>query len=224
MLLVIVVITVAIGFFVPVTVVLAAVVLGVTSALRQRGRRHRRRRSDEGRALETALDVLVGELNVGAHPVQAFTVAAAESGGTVGESFRAVAARARLGADVPAGLHSVAAASALSTQWDRLAVTWQLAADHGLTMSTLMRAAQRDIIARQRFSARVTVGMAGARTTAAILAGLPALGVLLGQMLGADPVGFLLGGGTGGWLLVVGVSLACCGLRWADHITDRLLP
>ena len=52
--------------------------------------------------------------------------------------------------------------------------------------------------------------MAGARTTAAVLAGLPVLGIGLGQLIGADPSSFLLSGGAGGWLLVIGVALACC--------------
>jgi tight adherence protein B len=65
--------------------------------------------------------------------------------------------------------------------------------------------------------------MAGARTTAAVLAGLPVLGVCLGQMIGADPLHFLFSGGAGGWLLVVGVMLACCGLLWSDRITGRAL-
>ena len=90
--------------------------------------------------------------------------------------------------------------------------------EHGLAIAALMRAAQRDIVERQRFSARVTAGMAGARATAAILAGLPVLGVLLGQLIGARPLSFLLSGSAGGWLLVVGSTLACGGLLWSDRI------
>lgn len=89
-------------------------------------------------------------------------------------------------------------------------------------MAALIRTAQRDIVERQRFTARVEAGLAGARATAAILAGLPLLGVFLGELVGAHPVGFLLGGGVGGWLLVVGTTLVCVGLVWADRITDRL--
>ena len=94
-------------------------------------------------------------------------------------------------------------------------------ADHGLAIATLMQTAQRDIVERERFSARVDAGMAGARTTAAVLAGLPLLGVGLGELIGADPLSFLLSGGVGGWLLVIGVTLACCGLLWSDRITAR---
>jgi tight adherence protein B len=208
----------------PLTTVLATAVLSATLALRHRRRRRARRAGDEGRALEAAIDVLVGELRAGAHPVCAFGFAADESRGTVADSCRAVAARARLGADVAAGLRSVAETSALPEQWHRLAVCWQLAVDHGLAMSTLMRAAQRDITERQRFSAQLTSAMAGARTTATILAGLPVLLVLLGQLIGARPVAFLLAGHAGGWLLLIGVTLVCGGLLWSDRITDRVTP
>ncbi len=79
-----------------------------------------------------------------------------------------------------------------------------------MAIATLMQAAQRDIVERERFSAKVDAGMAGARTTAVVLAGLPLLGIGLGELIGAEPVSFLLSAGAGGWLLVVGVTLACC--------------
>jgi tight adherence protein B len=70
----------------------------------------------------------------------------------------------------------------------------------------------------------VQAGLAGARATAAILAGLPCVGVALGELIGAHPVRFLLGGGAGGWLLVLGVGLIGIGVTWSDHIIDRLMP
>ncbi|MGB8388135.1 type II secretion system F family protein [Mycobacterium sp.] len=206
----------------PLTTVLTVAVVGATASLRYRRRRAIQRATCEGRMLETALDVLVGELRVGSHPVRAFRVAADETVGAVAVSLRAVAARARLGADVAAGLRAAARSSALPAHWDRLAVCWQLASDHGLAVAALMRAAQRDISERQRFSARVSSSMAGARATAAILAGLPVLGVLLGQLIGARPLSFLLSGHAGGWLLVIGSTLTCAGLLWSDRISDRL--
>jgi tight adherence protein B len=206
---------------VPVTTSVAAALALGTLALRRRRHVTKRGAADEGRALQGGLEVLVGELRIGAHPVRAFDIAAEETGGTVGAAFRSVAARAGLGADVSAGLHAVAARSTLAHEWDRMAVFWQLAAQHGLAVSTLMRAAQLDIVERQRFYSRVEAGMAGARATAVILAGLPVLGVVLGELIGAAPVAFLSGGGVGGLLLVIGVALLCAGLWWADRITDR---
>lgn len=203
------------------TTVLGLAVVAVTLSLRWRRRRRGDRGMDESRSMETAIDVLVGELRAGAHPATAFAVAAEETTGPVADACRAVAARARLGADVAAGLRGVGVTAALPSQWERLAVCWQLATDHGLAMSVLMQAAQRDIVERQRFSGQVRSAMAGARATATILAGLPVLSVLMGQAIGARPLWFLLGGGLGGWLLVAGLTLVGGGLIWADRITDR---
>jgi tight adherence protein B len=203
----------------PVAVTLSAGILGTTWTLRRRRSLASRAHAREAAELQSALDVLIGELRVGAHPVAAFEVAAREVEGPVAESLRGVAARARLGADVTAGLRSSAASSRLSAHWERLALFWGLAQTHGLAIATLMRAAYRDVVEREHFSARVDAGMAGARTTAAVLAGLPVLGIGLGQLIGADPLHFLLSDGAGGWLLAAGVTLACCGLLWSDRIT-----
>jgi tight adherence protein B len=48
--------------------------------------------------------------------------------------------------------------------------------------------------------------------------------VALGDLIGAHPVRFLLGGGAGGWLLAFGVGLIGIGVTWSDHIIDRLTP
>lgn len=205
----------------PLTTVVSIAVVGAMVVLRYHRHIRGRRGADEGRALEAGLDVLVGELRVGAHPVRAFDTAADETVGPVSECLRAVAARARMGADVAAGLRAAAGPSVLPANWERLAVCWQLASDHGLAIAALMRAAQRDIVERQRFSSKVESGLAGARATAAILAALPVLGILLGQLIGARPLRFLFGGG--GWFLVVGLTLLCAGVWWSDRITDRVV-
>lgn len=212
----------AAAMVVPPTVTFAVVVIAATFAVRRRGVRRRVRRAAESAALQGALGLLVGELRVGAHPVVAFEAAAAEVDDSVATSLRAVAARARLGADVAAGLHSVALDSSLPGHWERLAVCWHLAQTQGLAIVALVQAAQRDVVERERFASAVTAGMAGARATATILAGLPLLGVGLGQLIGAEPLSFLLSGGVGGWLLIIGVMLACTGLWWSDRITDRV--
>ncbi len=207
----------------PAGVVAAVGLVTATVTERRRRRRRRRARATEAAALQGALDVLVGELRVGAHPVTALDTAADDSAGAVAVALRTIAARARLGADVAAGMRSVARTSALPAHWERLAVYWQLAQAHGLAIATLMQTAQRDLVERERFASRVDAGMAGARTTAGVLAGLPVIGVVLGQLIGADPLTFLVLGGFGQWLLVIGVALACLGLRWSDRITEGVL-
>ena len=214
---------VALVLVVPITAVVAFAILALTLTARRRRALLSARRAAESTALQGALAVLVGELRVGAHPIAAFETAASEVDGPVAARLSEVAARARLGADVGAGLRDVAAQSMLPEQWERLAVCWQLAQAHGLAIATLMRTAHRDVVERDRHASRVTAGMAGARATAVILAGLPLLGIGLGELIGADPVRFLLAGGPGGWLLVIGVVLACCGLAWSDCIINRVL-
>ncbi|MCV7057964.1 type II secretion system F family protein [Mycolicibacterium gilvum] len=206
----------------PTTAAALGLLLATLGARRRVTRAHRRRTA-EATALQDALDVLVGELRVGAHPVAAITVAGHEARGRIAESLNAVAARALLGADVPAGLRAEGRRSPSPGHWDRLAVCWQLAQTHGLAIAALMRAAQRDITERERFRGRVESGMAGARATAVILAGLPVLGVLLGHAIGAEPLAFLLSGGAGGWLLLVGTVFVCAGLLWSDRITAQVL-
>lgn len=216
------VVAVVAGLLAPIGAVLAVTIVGATVLLRRRQSGARRRRGAESTALQSALEVLVGELRVGAHPVAAFDIAAAEIAGPVADSLRAVSARARLGADVGEGLRCVAQGSLVPAHWERLAVCWQLAETYGLAIGTLMHTAHRDIVERERFSMRAEAGMAGARTTAAVLAGLPVLGIGLGQLIGADPLTFLFSAGAGGWLLVIGVTLKCAGLLWTDRITRRL--
>lgn len=205
---------------VPVTTMLAAVAVIGTVELRRRRRAARLRVQREGRTLGSALELLTAELRAGAHPVRAFDIAAGETPGRVGAGLRTVAARAALGADVAAGLRAAAPGSGMPGYWERLSACWQLAVEHGLPIGVLMRAAQTDITGRHRYAAQVDAGMAGARATAVILAALPLLGVLFGELLGASPMVFL-SQGAGGWVLVIGVGLLCAGVLWAGRITDR---
>jgi tight adherence protein B len=213
----------AAAFVLPAGVVVAAAVVVGTAMLRLRRARARRRRIDEAAALQSALDVLAGELRAGAHPVAAFETAATEVVDDVAAALRAVAARARLGVDVGVGLRSAASESVVPSYWNRLAVCWDMAHRHGLAIALLMRTAQRDLVERARFESRVSAGMAGARATAGVLAVLPVVGIALGQLVGADPLSFLFSGGVGGWLLAVGATLSCAGLLWSDRITAGTL-
>ncbi|ORB00563.1 hypothetical protein BST33_11390 [Mycolicibacter minnesotensis] len=210
------------GLALPLGAWLSGLVVAATAAVRRRRGLRRRRADAESRAWEAALEVLVSELRVGAHPLRAFTIAAAESTHPgIAAGLGGVAARARLGADVAHGLRDAAHYSAMPAQWERLAAYWELGGRHGLAIASLMQAAHNDIAARRRFSERTAAGMAGARASAALLAGLPVLGVLLGQLIGARPVLFLLSE-SGGVLALIGMSLVCSGLLWSDRITTRL--
>ena len=63
--------------------------------------------------------------------------------------------------------------------------------------------------------------LAGPRTTATLLAWLPASGLVLGLVLGVDPVTVLLDGAGGTGLLVVGLGLTGLGRAWTRRLIAR---
>ena len=81
-----------------------------------------------------------------------------------------------------------------------------------------------DVDSRTRFAAEVDARLAGPRATATVLAGLPVLGLLLGQAIGADPMRVLAGTAVGQTLLVVGTGLACAGVLWSARIVSAAVP
>lgn len=206
----------------PVHVVAAVAIALAVCGFRYQKRKARKNSHAASIQLVHALEVLVAELRVGAHPAHAFGIAGAESSGEVGEILRAVSSRADLGGDVVNGLTAASRCSVIAGQWNRLATCWRLAEHNGLPIGLLIAAAQRDIAERQRFTAQMEADLAGPRATAITLAALPLLGVALGQLVGANPMQLLFGGGVGGWLLIVGVLLAGLGLLWSDRIAEQV--
>lgn len=182
----------------------------------------RRRSRDEGRAAESlaaALEVLIAELRVGAHPAVACAVAADEVDGPVSVALSEAAARARLGASAAEGLGTHQ--PGLDAELKRVAAAWLVAEERGVALAELLGAVRRDLTGRIRFRSRTQAGLAGARSTAAVLAGLPLLGIALGQAIGAGPLALLLQDTTGGLLLVAGTVLVCVGLWWTGRITAK---
>jgi len=63
--------------------------------------------------------------------------------------------------------------------------------------------------------------LAGPRATARVLAWLPLLGLLLGGLLGADPVGVVLSGGLGTMAAALGAALLLLGRWWTGALLRR---
>jgi tight adherence protein B len=198
----------------------ALFVAGGTGWHRHCRRTVRARRTAELDWLATGVEVVIGELRVGAHPATAGEVAADECGGIASEALRGAASRSRLGGRAADGI--AASDPLLNPELDRLAAAWRVADEHGLALAELLDAVREDLLGRRRFRERTEASLAGARATALVLAGLPVLGVALGQLMGADPLRILLGGGLGGILLLIGTALGCAGLLWTDAITGKV--
>jgi tight adherence protein B len=65
---------------------------------------------------------------------------------------------------------------------------------------------------------RVAAELAAPKATARLLAGLPVLGVGMGYLMGADPVGLLVSTPVGAALLVTGLAFETAGLLWVGRI------
>lgn len=196
----------------------AALATGV-GLQRRRAGSLRRGRGEEVAALLDAVAVMAGELRAGAHPS---TAAGAAGSGTraVHRVLAAVAAGARLGADVPSLLRRHAAAEpAIADELGRMAAAWALAERHGAALAELMDAVRVDLQARVRLAGQIDAQLAGPRASASVLAGLPLLGVAMGQGIGADPWHVLSATPIGQVLLVVGTGLAGAGMVWSGRIT-----
>ncbi|MFX1759814.1 MULTISPECIES: type II secretion system F family protein [Rhodococcus] len=203
----------------------AAATVVATVMWRGRARNRAAELDHHRRMLLSGLDTVIADLRVGTHPADACETAARETAGPVAGAFRVAAARARLGGSAAHGLRSAAASSDGSGVADslvRVADAWSVSDRHGLALAELLGAARVDLAARMRIRARTEAGLAGARATASVLAGLPVLGVGLGQLMGASPLTILLAGGLGGIMLVVGTVLVCAGLLWTDRIAARV--
>ncbi|MBF6236308.1 type II secretion system F family protein [Nocardia otitidiscaviarum] len=200
---------------------LAAAVLAATLAVRHHRGRHARRHAAELAHLLDGLEVIIGELRVGAHPSAAAEIAARETAGDTSHAFAVSAARSRLGGSGASGLRQPN--SAIAHDLSRVADAWQVAESHGLALAELLTAARTDLLGRKRFQARTRAALAGAHATAAVLSALPLLGLALGHLMGAAPLHILLTTPPGQLLLPLGTTLTCTGLLWTDAITRKVL-
>ncbi len=207
-----------------------------TATVRWRARRDRRAAAAAATGLSDALGVLVAELRAGAHPGDAVNAAAdAHSDGPVApnvppdvptdvvRALSAVAATARLGGDVPAVLRAAGPVH-LRAWLGRVADAWSLADRYGIPLADLLDTVRSDTEHRVRFAAEVEARLAGPRATAAVLAGLPLLGLALGHAVGAAPLRVLCQTAVGQVLLVIGTGLACAGVLWSARLVSGAVP
>ncbi|MFC6088091.1 type II secretion system F family protein [Saccharothrix lopnurensis] len=207
----------AVGLLAGVGGAIAGAVLAVTAWHGHRETVGRRARLRTSAALAEGLNAFVAELRTGAHPARAAACAAEDAEPPAGEVLRAIAAASARGGDVEVALAGFPDAR-------HLARAWRLAAEHGVPLADVLEAVRRDLDRRATFTRQVQARMAGPRASAAVLAGLPLFGVLLGELSGAGPLAVLIGTGAGQVLLVVGALLICAGLRWSGRLTRQVIP
>ncbi|MEU8981942.1 type II secretion system F family protein [Streptomyces sp. NPDC048309] len=176
----------------------------------------RRERERRGDAVIALCGALAGEVRAGRQPGEALLRAARGAGG-LGEARSVVLAAAKFGGDVPGALTDAArqpGADGLAG----LSACWRVAVDRGAGLAAGLDRLEGALRAERDQRADLRAQLAGARSTAVMLAGLPVLGLLLGTALGADPLHVLLRTGAGLGCLLVGGVLESVGLWWALRI------
>ena len=175
--------------------------------------RHRRARAADSRrtAMLDLLNNLVSELQAGLPARTALTragedharlcprtLAAARFGGDVVEAMRADAPNAPV-------LRAVAAA-------------WQVGENSGAGLVTALETLLVSARASEDVRRQLTAQLAAPKATARMLTALPLIGLLMGLMLGGDPLGWLLTTAPGFVCLFGGMALTGLGAWWTHRI------
>ncbi|MFD6170289.1 type II secretion system F family protein [Streptomyces coeruleorubidus] len=176
-------------------------------------RRDRERRAD---AVIALCGALAGEVRAGRQPGEALLRAARDCGG-LADAQATVLAAARFGGDVPDAL-ATAAGQPGAEGLRGLAACWRVAVDQGAGLAAGLDRLAAALRAERDQRSDLRAQLAGARATAVLLAGLPALGLLIGTALGADPLHVLLHTTAGLGCLVTGGVLEGLGLWWVLRI------
>ncbi len=164
------------------------------------------------------LDALAAELVAGRPPAAALRRVGADVDDLVLRSGLApVLAAATSGADVAAAL-SVAAElpGCVALRW--LAAAVRVADATGASLAAVVDRVAASARAEADHRREVASSLAAPRATARLLAALPVVGLLMGELLGAHPVGLLLGTPPGLGCLAAGLTLELAGLRWTARM------
>ena len=172
----------------------------------------RRTRGDDA-ALAQGLAVLQAELVAGAREDAALNAAAVVSG-RHGRLLREAAASTGYGGETPDVL-------ARSSSLRPLSAAWRVRHTCGAPLAEVVAQVARDVDLRRKRQVAVTSALAGPRSSSALLAALPVVGIGLGTAMGANPVRFLVASDGGSVVLLVGVSLDVAGWWWTSAMVRR---
>jgi tight adherence protein B len=173
----------------------------------------RRRARERGRTIE-ALGALAAELSSGLPPTVALFRAAGDP-----PVWPSAAAAVRMGGDVADGLRADARRRPVLGQ---LAACWQVAAQTGSGLAVSVEQLARSARRAEQVRGELEGQLAAPRATARVLTALPLVGIGFGMLLGADPVGWLVGSAVGRLCLGAGALLTVAGAVWTGRIAARV--
>ena len=211
-------VTLGVGAYLgPVVGLLAAACLGTGYRI-ARGAMTERSKEASRAELIAGVGALAEEYRSGAVMASALA-ASADAAGRHSTCFRLAAADAARGEDGATSLLRANERGLVS-----LGVALRVAAVGGVPVTDVLAGVRADLEHERDLRRRVSVLLAGPRSSAALLSGLPALGLLLGAGLGARPLQVLLHTGVGTVALVCGVLFDLAGVWWTSRLTQRAVP
>lgn len=177
--------------------------------------RSRVRRAESARAAQDVetLHALAAELRAGND-----LVAALRAAGTVAETSLCQAMHRAAQTILMGGEAAGALERSTSLAAQRLAGLVRMSATRGIALADAVEVLAGDATARADANRDVASLLAGPRATAALLTLLPGFGLVLGQSIGADPVGVLLHSTPGAISMVAGSLLAATGVLWTHSM------
>ncbi|MFC4112657.1 type II secretion system F family protein [Nonomuraea zeae] len=179
------------------------------------------RRADAWRHATIELcQALSAELSAGRTPGEALTRAITAVDFPDPDTLRPILAAARDGGDVSAALTSSAPPQG-GEGLRHLAACWEVSVTVGAGLAALVDRVAATLRTAQVHRQDVAAQLAGPRTTARMLAILPALGLLMAAALNMHPLDFLFGGLPGLMCLTTGIALDACGLWWTNRMAAR---
>lgn len=186
-------------------------------------RRVRRRRliaSHQAEVIEIVF-ALASELRAGRPPGRALALVAETA-----PHLRAPLLEASVAVDAGASpsdeLHRISARPGCNGL-SGVAAAWAVTESAGGAVAEVLDRLGDVLEADRRSRAALDAALAAPRATMALLAGLPVLGVVLGQSLGARPLHLLLHQPLGWALLASGVMLDLLGITWTRLLVRRAL-
>ncbi|MFB7889301.1 hypothetical protein ACIOWF_05095 [Cellulosimicrobium cellulans] len=102
-----------------------------------------------------------------------------------------------------------------------LVAACRLAVEVGAPLASVLDEVAASVAADAEARAERDAALAGPRATARVLLWLPAVGVLLGYVLGADPLGTATDGGLGTAGVLLGLVLLLAGRTWSARLVER---
>lgn len=177
------------------------------------------------RRLRGCVDVcrtVAAELRCGSPPAAALATAVRDAEPPLAAELAGAAVLAEAGHDpVPALRAAARLPGASGLAW--LAVCWQVAASDGAGLAAVVERLADGLAHEDALRRELDAQLAGARTTAVLLAGLPVAGLLMSGALGGSPLAFLLTTPAGLACLAAGVALDAAGLWWTRRLVHRVL-